>query len=33
MRGHIKDVHGTLEFDPDDPTGGSVEALEAGGVD
>lgn len=26
VRGHIKDVHGTLEFDPDDPTGGSVEA-------
>lgn len=26
VRGHIKDVHGTLEFDPDDPTRGSVEA-------
>lgn len=26
VRGHIKDVHGTLEFDPGDPTRGSVEA-------
>lgn len=27
VRGHIKDVHGRLAFDPDDPTGGSVEAT------
>lgn len=26
VRGHIKDVHGELEFDPEDPTEGSVEA-------
>jgi len=26
VRGHIKDVHGELEFDPADPTAGSVEA-------
>lgn len=27
VRGHIKDVRGHLEFDPDDPTRGSVEAA------
>ncbi|MDP2496656.1 MAG: YceI family protein [Candidatus Palauibacterales bacterium] len=27
VRGHIKDVHGEIEFDPDDPTAGSVEAV------
>lgn len=27
VRGHIKDVHGTLEFDPSDPTRGSVQAT------
>lgn len=27
VRGHIKDVHGTLEFDPADPTRGSVETT------
>lgn len=26
VRGHIKDVHGALEFDPEDPTRGAVEA-------
>lgn len=26
VRGHIKDVHGWVEFDPDDPTRGAVEA-------
>lgn len=25
VRGHFKDVHGTLEFDPDNPENGSVE--------
>ena len=25
VRGHFKNIHGTLEFDPDDPAGGSVE--------
>jgi polyisoprenoid-binding protein YceI len=27
VRGHFKDVHGSLEFDPDDPQGLSVEAT------
>lgn len=27
VRGHVPDVHGRLAFDPDDPTGGSVEAT------
>lgn len=27
VRGHIKDVHGELDFDPDDPTSGSVEGV------
>lgn len=27
VRGHIKDVHGELEFTPDDPARGSVEAT------
>ncbi len=27
VRGHIKDVHGTLEFDPDDLSKGGVEAV------
>ncbi len=26
VRGHFKDVHGTMEFDPDDPTTAYVEA-------
>lgn len=26
VRGHIKDVHGWVEFDPEDPTRGAVEA-------
>ena len=26
VRGHVKDVHGELEFDPADPTAGAVEA-------
>lgn len=26
VRGHIKDVHGELQFDPEDPTRGAVEA-------
>jgi polyisoprenoid-binding protein YceI len=31
VRGHFKDVHGTLEFDPDNPRATSVEvALDAG---
>src|SRR5438093_1514910 len=27
VRGHFKNVHGTMEFDPDNPTQGSVEAI------
>lgn len=27
VRGHFKDIHGSLEFDPDDPKGLSVEAT------
>ena len=27
VRGHFKNVHGTMEFDPDNPTAGSVEAA------
>ncbi len=27
VRGHFKNVQGTMEFDPDNPTGGSVEAI------
>jgi polyisoprenoid-binding protein YceI len=27
VRGHFKDVHGTLEFDPDSPTAASVEVT------
>ena len=27
VRGHFKDVHGTLEFDPKDPAGSSVEVV------
>ena len=33
VRGHIKDVHGSLEFDPDNPMGLSLEAtLQAHGL-
>lgn len=27
VRGHFKDVHGTLEFDPENPTAASVEVI------
>src|SRR5579864_3037748 len=27
VRGHFKDVHGWMDFDPDNPTKGSVEAI------
>lgn len=27
VRGHFKDVHGTLEFDPENPTAASVEVV------
>jgi len=27
VRGHFKDVHGTLDFDPDGPAGSSVEVV------
>ena len=26
VRGHFKDIHGTMEFEPDNPTAGSLEA-------
>jgi polyisoprenoid-binding protein YceI len=33
VRGHFKNIQGTVEFDPDNPAGGSVEAtLDAGGL-
>lgn len=33
VRGHFKDVHGTLDFDPDNPTQASVHAIiDAAGI-
>src|SRR5919197_6622864 len=33
VRGHFKNLHGTMEFDPEDPTTASVEvAIDAGGL-
>jgi polyisoprenoid-binding protein YceI len=33
VRGHFKNIHGTLEFDPEDPLGSSVEIkIEARGI-
>jgi len=33
VRGHFKNVHGTIDFDPDDPAGGSVEVrIDAKGL-
>jgi polyisoprenoid-binding protein YceI len=33
VRGHFKNVHGTLEFDPDNPLNSSVEVkIDAGGI-
>ena len=33
VRGHFKNVHGTLSFDPDNPSAASVEVtIDAGGI-